>query len=62
MERPHSRLCKVKMRMKVDVDVAVNRPLKIVLNQPKLVGTMLIVLMVCGIFVYVFAFEEFNYE
>ena len=53
---------KVKMRTKVDGVVSVNRPLKIVLNQPKLVGTVLIVLMVCSDFVYAFAFEEFNYE
>ena len=36
--------------------------LKKVLNQPNLVGTMLIVLMVCAGFVYAFAFDGFNVE
>ena len=36
--------------------------LKKVLNQPNLVGTMLIALMVCGFFVYAFAFDGFNVE
>ena len=36
--------------------------LKKVLNQPNLVGTMLIALMVCGGFVYAFAFDGFNVE
>ena len=33
-----------------------------VLNQPNLVGTMLIALMVCSGFVYAFAFDGFNVE
>ena len=36
--------------------------LKRVLNQPNLVGTMLIALMVCAGFVYAFAFDGFNVE
>ena len=36
--------------------------LKKVLNQPNLVGTMLITLMVCAGFVYAFAFDGFNVE
>ena len=36
--------------------------LKKVLNQPNLVGTMLITLMVCSGFVYAFAFDGFNVE
>ena len=36
--------------------------LKKVLNQPNLVGTMLIALMVCSGFVYAFAFDGFNVE
>ena len=36
--------------------------LKKVLNQPNLVGTMLIALMVCAGFVYAFAFDGFNIE
>ena len=36
--------------------------MKKVLNQPNLVGTMLIALMVCGGFVYAFAFDGFNVE
>ena len=36
--------------------------LKKVLNQPNLVGTMLIALMVCGGFVYTFAFDGFNVQ
>ena len=36
--------------------------LKKVLNQPNLVGTMLIALMVCGGFVYAFAFDGFNVQ
>ncbi len=36
--------------------------LKKVLNQPNLVGTVLIALMVCGGFVYAFAFDGFNVE
>ena len=36
--------------------------LKKVLNQPNLVGTMLITLMVCGGFVYGVAFGGFNVE
>ena len=36
--------------------------LKKVLNQPNLVGTMLIALMVCAGFVYAFAFDCFNVE
>ena len=35
---------------------------KKVLNQPNLVGTMLIALMVCAGFVYAFAFDGFNIE
>ena len=35
---------------------------KKVLNQPNLVGTMLITLMVCAGFVYAFAFDGFNVE
>ena len=36
--------------------------LKKVLNQPNLVGTVLIALMVCSGFVYAFAFDGFNVE
>ena len=36
--------------------------LKKVLNQPNLVGTVMIALMVCGGFVYAFAFDGFNVE
>ena len=36
--------------------------LKKVLNQPNLVGTVMIVLMVCSGFVYAFAFDGFNVE
>ena len=36
--------------------------LKKVLNQPNLVGTMLIALMVCSGFVYAFAFDGFNVQ
>jgi len=33
-----------------------------VLNQPNLVGSVLLVLMVCSGFVYAFAFDGFNVE
>ena len=36
--------------------------LKKVLNQPNLVGTVMIALMVCAGFVYAFAFDGFNIE
>ena len=36
--------------------------LKKALNQPNLVGTVMIALMVCGGFVYAFAFDGFNVE
>ena len=36
--------------------------LKKVLNQPNLVGSMLIALMICGGFVYTFAFDGFNVQ
>ena len=36
--------------------------LKKVLNQPNLVGTVMIALMVCSGFVYAFAFDGFNVE
>ncbi len=36
--------------------------LKKVLNQPNLVGSMLITLMICGGFVYTFAFDGFNVQ
>ncbi len=36
--------------------------LKKVLNQPQVVGTVMIALMVCAGFVYAFAFDGFNVE